>query len=1241
MRRAMPIVLACLLAALALPGAALAGEQLRFEHLGLDKGLPHENVYALTQDRLGFIWFATEDGLARWDGERVVTFEHDRSNPDTVASNDISSVISDTEGSLWIATWGDGLDRFDPTTESVVHLRKDATKRGAQLPDNRIQSLLATGDAIWIGTRAAGLARLDRKSGAIRVWNRSSAAGEALRDDRVWSLADSGKGTLWIGTEQGLQSLDTATGKVTFVDLGVPSAPAAAIRAITVTRDGAVWIGSSRGAFRLSPDRATVTPVAIPPTPLDATSSGVNVIHEDASGIVWLGTMQKGLLRFDPSTGRTTQFLHDPLQSWSIGGNDVRDLFVDRGSILWIATRGGGVSRLDLKPRKFTTWTWEADAPDGISGRGVSTIAGDASGALWVGTHDGLDRLDRGASAFRHFTVSQGSIPHGDVETLTFDSAGRLRIGFFRAGLCRFDLAAGRCAERWTADAPAGRRLSDDSVRATVAARDGTIWLGTANGLDRVDPRTGAVTSFAHDPADPKSLSDNYVLSLLEDSKGRLWIGTDSGGLNRFDPATGTFRSWQRSRSPNSLPSDRVREIFESRGGTIWLGTSNGLASFDPERELFTSLAPNPPLDSSNIQEIREDATGRLWLGTANGLSVVEPKSGRSRTYGFGDGLQSAIFFPGASWGTPDGTLYFGGAAGFSAFRPDRMPDNEAAPPVVITRVNVYADPEKVTRPPWTLREIVLHHDENFFAVEFAALDFTAPERNQYSFRLEGLNDDWVDAGTHRYASYTSVPPGRYTFRVRGSNSDGVWNRDGASLVIVITPPFWATVWFRLALVAISLSLLVAVIWLRTRTIELQKKALERTVEERTRDLREKTAHLQTITALVESINAEISFDRVLQMILGVTRFLHGVEIAIVFVYDKSSDLYRAKAALGWDPATVEEIALPQEEIEQLYTAGADEVQQDVFLADRTAQSATFLTLLTLRLRGPERVEGYLVFEAPVKKGGIAPDELELLVEIRGHLLSAFTKAKMLEDLARLNESKNEFVGIAAHDLRNPLGVIVGWVTMVINQLKSGKIDPERAAGQLEKAKLAAEAMARLVNDLLDISAIESGSISLEREDLDLGELIATTVANHAEAAANKSISLTTIDTASLPPVHADAVRLGEVLDNLVSNAVKYTQQGGTVRVSCERRDGEIVTHVEDNGQGLGEDDLREIFRTFKKLSARPTGGETSTGLGLAIVKRIVEIHGGSIWVTSAKGQGARFSFALPVRAGDGGVVSC
>ncbi|MGK2855562.1 MAG: sensor histidine kinase, partial [Thermoanaerobaculia bacterium] len=1213
-----------------LPGArATASDRPHFERIGMEEGLPHENVYGVAQDRLGFIWFATEDGLARWDGETMLSYDHDRSDTGSVASNDVSRIIPDGDGSLWIGTWGDGLDRFDPLTEAVTHFRRRENGGEAGLPDNRIQSLIATDDAIWIGTRGAGLARLDRATATIQIWNSRGAQGTALRDDRVWSIAASNANTIWIGTDTGLQALDLKSGTITFVDGAGEHARALegqTIRSLTITRDGTLWLGTPTGAWRLAADRSTLTPVVRSSEAARVAEGGVNTIHEDGQGVVWIGTMQEGLYRFDPSTGAVSRFVHDPQQSWSLGSNDVRWLYEDRSSILWIATRGGGVSRIDLKPHKFTTWTWDPSDADGLAARGVSAILGDASGTLWVGTHDGLDRLERGATAFRHVTTRDGAIPHGDVEVLTEDREGRLWIGLFRAGLCLFDRASNRCSETWSTRSSAERALRDDSVRALLVARDGTLWIGTAGGLHQLDPKTGAISAFVNDPFDPASLSDSYVLALHEDARGRIWIGTDSGGLNLLDPKAKTFRSWKRSKAGDSLPSDRVREVFESRDGTLWIGTSNGLVAFDPERERFKRLDPRPALDSSNIQSVQEDETGRLWVSTANGLSVIDPKSGISRTYNAGDGLQGNIFFPGSSWKAGDGTLYFGGVAGLSAFNPDGMPDNRVVPNVVITRVNVFANPGKVTRPPWTLREIELHHRENFFAIEFAALDFTAPERNRYLFRLEGLSDEWRDAGTQRFANYTAVPPGRYTFRVRGSNNDGVWNEEGASLVIVVKPPFWQAIWFRVALAALALALFVAMIRMRTRTIELQKMALERVVDERTRDLRATTDRLATINSLVESMNAEINFDRVLQMILGVTRFLHGVEIAIVFVYDKSSDLYRAKAALGWDPATVEEIALPADELERLYTAEADEVQKDVFLADRSAQSAAFLTLLTLRLRGPERVEGYLVFEAPIAKGGIAPNELELLVELRGHILSAFMKAKVLEELERLNKSKNEFLGIAAHDLRNPLGVIVGWVSMVIDQLRKGNVDTERAAGQLVKARTAAESMARLVNDLLDISAIESGAIALERDEVDLGAMITATVANHEDAAARKSITLTAIDVENLPLINADSVRIGEVLDNLLSNAIKYTQQGGTVRVSCERLENEIVTHVEDNGQGLGEDDLKEVFHTFKKLSARPTGGETSTGLGLAIVKRIVEIHGGNIWITSAKGEGARFS---------------
>jgi signal transduction histidine kinase len=364
---------------------------------------------------------------------------------------------------------------------------------------------------------------------------------------------------------------------------------------------------------------------------------------------------------------------------------------------------------------------------------------------------------------------------------------------------------------------------------------------------------------------------------------------------------------------------------------------------------------------------------------------------------------------------------------------------------------------------------------------------------------------------------------------------------------------------------------------------------------------------------------------------LRVSSLLHGVETGMALMWDEAGSCFRVKAALGWDRSALEDIALTLEDVDETYLANANEIHEDIFLADRSAQSAGPLTQLILRIREHESVDGFLIFETQTRPADVDPVDLEFLAALRNPVTSAFTKAKMVEQLAQINQQKNEFLGVAAHDLRNPLGVIGGWVSMVIEQIRGRRFDETRAIEQLERAQRGAESMARLVNDLLDISAIESGVVSLEVATFDLGELIGTAVANHQDAAERKRIGISVSDISDLPPLQADPIRIGQVLDNLIRNAIKYTGEEGKVRISCENLPREIITHVEDTGQGLSEEDLKNVFNTFKKLSARPTGGESSTGLGLAIVRKLVEVHGGRIWVTSEKGKGSRFSIALPI----------
>ena len=369
---------------------------------------------------------------------------------------------------------------------------------------------------------------------------------------------------------------------------------------------------------------------------------------------------------------------------------------------------------------------------------------------------------------------------------------------------------------------------------------------------------------------------------------------------------------------------------------------------------------------------------------------------------------------------------------------------------------------------------------------------------------------------------------------------------------------------------------------------------------------------------------------------------IRGVDRASALILDREHGVFRFRATSGWSVEDLASIELTPEEAEQRYLEGAEEIHEDVFVAkdvgeraaqDKFASFAVPQSMLVMRIRVEDEVEGYLVFANLQDEEAFDRQDLILLTNLKEHILSAFIKTRVLQKLEALNKKKNEFLGIAAHDLRNPLGLISAWTTITIRKIEDGRFTPERGARDLRRVLTVAEQMSRLVAELLDISAIESGKLELELHRESLQTILDGCEPLFVGIAEEKNISLTIERSADLPSVLVDRARIFEVVDNLLSNAIKYTQPGGQVRVSYETTPDEVVTHVSDTGQGLPPDDLKIMFRSFRKLTPKPTGGETSTGLGLAIVKKIVELHGGRIWVESEPGKGSTFSFSLPIAA--------
>jgi len=778
-------------------------ERVSFEHLTRRDGLSNAVVYGIVQDSDGFLWFSTEDGLDRYDGYEMIAFQHDPNNPSSLSYNNAGVLLNDGE-TVWAGTWGGGLNALD---------RKTGTFRRFRVPhDNRLQALHKDRRGrIWIGTFAGGLSRFDPRSGTF-VSYLHGPASSSIAANRVWSITEDAAGRLWVGTEAGLDRFDEASG--VFVHFPSERLSHPTIRDLYTDRSGLLWIATADGLDRLDPRTDELTHV---------TSESINTILEDHSGAFWLGTTLKGLMRLDPQTGIFTRYQHDSTKADSLSLDDVRALHEDHSHVLWIATRGGGVDKLDLKPPQFTVVTTDPRDPGGLHGLQVQAILEDHNGTLWVGAAEGLDRLEPGATRFTHYRYdpARPGLPQSGVTALAEDHQGNLWVGCWTGGFCQFDRETGECAAVYR-DAEASELLS-----AMLVDRAGALWIGTNRGLKRLDLATRSLTRFVHDPANSASISDSYVSSIHEDSHGTIWIGTDLGDLDRFDRTT---QSFDHVLSRDQIGSAHIRGISDDGSGSLWVATTTGLVRVDPRRRTTRQYAKG-----QFIQGVLTGDRHSIWFATGRGISHFDPSSQTVRTYEIDERVGAVGFDYAASFRARDGRLFFGGTAGFVMFRPQDVRDNAYVPPVLVTRLKIFDHPMAGLAP--LSGSLELSRKQNFFTLTFSALDYTNPRLNRYRYILDGFDPDWIDAGSRREASYTNVPPGRYTFRVRGSNSDGIWNERGTALEIVVVHAFWQTWWFRLLGAVVVMLAILGVHRLRIRRMAAEKRHLEQVVSERTHDL--------------------------------------------------------------------------------------------------------------------------------------------------------------------------------------------------------------------------------------------------------------------------------------------------------------------------------------------------------------------------------------------------------------------
>lgn len=1060
------------------------------EHFASGQGFANEGVKSILQDRHGFLWILTERSLYRYNGRSFKRYMSNAQDSTALLPHPYGNggLYEDHDGTLWIACLN-GLQRYDAQRDCFVRISLGTSASSSLTPADitAINGDKATGN-LWLGVgeevwlfQPAGQKVLRRyalpRSGGTERRNVHSLTVDSLGrvwatrwDDRIVSMLEnpsqefhtvvqlpfdpvSGsvcvhQDSLWVGLVNGVVLYSIQSRQIlasyplsNYFSLSASAPQVSQVIPFDFCRDneGRIWVSTWHGIAVIHAQSASVQFFRHEPlNERSLTTNNINTIYQDRSGIIWIGEAVYGLHKYTPLKYKFQLYRHNPFNDQSLSNNYIRGILEDRRGNLWVGTQFGGLNRLERSSGKWMHYRYDSTRPHSITSDHVRGLCEDRNGILWVALHEGwlcsIDTKHPERGFTRHIFAEQS----------------------FKA----------QC-------------LYED--------RKGYLWIGTSTSeaaLYRLSPDRKAVEIMHKTHIIPSGIAE--MEHITEDRIGAIWIAT-TGGVLQFDRDKDTFRIFRHNVGDStSLPNNFVTHITETRSGELWMATKGGgICRFNPTTETFSTVSVRDGLPHENCYAILEDERGNFWISTDNGLCLYSPNRKTFRRFGEEEGLQGNEFNRFAHFRSQSGEMFFGGVDGLNSFFPSDIRINTIPPKPAVERIQSLAGAFLADNIALLARQTVEIPPQTGFIVDLAALEFTVPEKNWYSWRMDGADTAWSpesNANHPHQALYTNLAPGEYIFRLRVANADKVWSKDDLTLTIVVLPAWWQT-WY--ARVGFALGLIGSVFLLlrwRVRTIEARSRALQALVHRRTEELLESNEELQTTN----------------------------------------------------------------------------------------------------------------------------------------------------ERLSTLNMEMQEIIGIVSHDLKNPITAIRGLSELVHSGFSEGEQVKEISI-QISRT---ADRMLELVKNILDINRLESGSMQMNTVVFSITPIVESVLRAFAEQAAAKNITLHCSNESSDALVRADEQAIIQVLENLISNAVKYSPHGKNVFVGVKASQKVVRIEVHDEGSGISPDDMKKLFGKFARLSARPTGGEHSTGLGLSIVKKMVEAMNGRVWCESETGDGlqtgATFIVELP-----------
>lgn len=1064
-------------------------KHLRFESLTNDDGLPTNQIYALCQDRKGFLWIGTVAGLIRYDGYNFKMFSHSTTNKNSLSNNAVYKIFEDSYGFLWIGTAG-GLNKFNSAKQTFTHYIYNSTDQHS-ISNNRISAIYEDKDKVlWIGTNGGGLNKFDREHQKFIRYQQNTNTN-CISSNDITSISGDSNGNLWIGLYgSGIEKYEKA--KNNFInyrnDVTNPNSLSSnLVLCVYVDSNDNLWIGTeNNGLNKYNSKDNTFTRILRKPNDpsglnssivlsiaeydknnlLIGTGNGLNILDKgenqifkynfnryepekifgysriiikDNAGLIWVGTDAQGIKKINPLLN-FYHFRNIPDDFENLPHQNIMSICEENDSTIWFGEGGGGLILFNFITEEFVQFTYNSKNKNSISGNVIFALCKDESGFLWIGTNGGgLNRLVRNA---KDLSMSSFIKYNHNPE----DSAS----------------------------------LSDNKINSIFEDSYGELWVGTnGGGLDKLISEADAKNSikfyhFKNNSDNTSSISSNRITFIYEDRNRNLWIGT-SEGLNRYIRDENNFvRYINNEESPESFPSNYIVSAYEDKSNNFWIGTNAGLCKFNRTTGICRNYSKDDGLPDEMIYRIEEDNKGNLWLSTNNGLSKFNPKTETFKNFNVQDGLQGNEFDSGASFKNKKGQIFFGGMEGLNIFHPDSIKENDHIPNVVITdfqlnNISVVVGLDTTTNRTILknsideTKEIELYYSDKVLSFEFSALDFHIPKKNKYAYKLEGFDKNWnyTDAN-RRFVTYTNLDPGEYVFRVKGSNNDGYWNEVGASVKLIILPPWWATTWAYIFYIVLILSLIYLTWQLQLRRIKIKNE----------------------------------------------------------------------------------------------------------------------------------------------------------------YEMSKFESQKLHE----VDELKSRFFTNISHEFRTPLTLILGPVKQIVEKLSDGKMKDELSIVHKNANKLLG-----LVNQLMDISKLESGNMKLRTSAIDFTSLLKALTLSFASYAERKRIALKFNSAEDGLIVYIDKDKIEKIMTNVLSNAFKFTPEGGRIEVTLVKDDEFINTIISDTGIGIPKEKITKIFNRFYQVDGSHTREQEGTGIGLALTKELVELHKSKISVESEESKGSTFTISIPL----------